>query len=397
MRQLPFLVLLACGACILQAADDCRPSTLNVPGAQYPCVYPDNRVAFRVMAPEASKVTVRIVSQSYDMAKGADGVWTVTTPPQVVGFHYYGLLIDGAQTADPATYTFFGSNWWNSGIEVPEKSGGEYYQTQDVPHGQVRQQRYFSKVTGTWRRAFVYTPPDYDTNRSARYPVLYLHHGWGEDETGWVRQGRMDNIMDNLIAAKKAKPMLVVMENHMSALKPGEQPLMLGGGRGGARGGARGGEGAARAARPNFDNFGASYTEMMLTDLIPMIERTYRVLPGDQNRAMAGLSMGGLQTFQTTLLNLGKFTYIGGFSPGLPQATIDKYILNSAAEFNKKIKLLWIGTGTVERDSNPNILRLHEALDKAGVKHVYYESPGTAHEWLTWRRDLNEFIPLLFK
>ncbi|HSW50738.1 MAG TPA: alpha/beta hydrolase-fold protein, partial [Bryobacteraceae bacterium] len=302
----------------------------------------------------------------------------------VVGFHYYGLLIDGAQVADPATYTFFGSNWWNSALEVPERSGGEYYQTQDVPHGQVRQQRYFSKVTNTWRRAFVYTPPAYDTSRNARYPVLYLHHGWGEDETGWVRQGRMDNIMDNLIAAKKAKPMIVVMENHMSALKPGEQPLRLG---------AR----APGAPRPNFDNFGATYTEMMFTDLIPMIERTYRVLPGDQNRAMAGLSMGGLQTFQTALLNLGKFTYIGGFSPGLPQATIDKYILNNAAEFSKKVKLLWIGTGTVERDSNPNILRLHEALEKAGVKHVYYESPGTAHEWLTWRRDLYEFVPLLFR
>jgi enterochelin esterase family protein len=291
MKQLLVVVLLVCCACFLQAADDCKPSTLNVPGAQYPCVYPDSRVAFRVTAPEASKVQVRIVSQSFDMTKGADGAWTVTTPPQVVGFHYYGLLIDGAQAADPATYTFFGSNWWNSGIEVPEKSGGEYYQTQNVPHGHVRQQRYFSKVTGTWRRAFVYTPPGYDTDRSARYPVLYLHHGWGEDETGWVVQGRMDNIMDNLIAAKKAKPMIVVLENHMSALKPGEQPLRLG---------AR----APGAPRPNFDNFGATYTEMLLTDLIPMIERTYRVLPGDQNRAMAGLSMGGLQTFQTTLLNL---------------------------------------------------------------------------------------------
>ncbi|MFB3776674.1 MAG: alpha/beta hydrolase-fold protein [Bryobacteraceae bacterium] len=383
MRTL-IVLLLACGLCWGQAPNDCQPSALNVTGAQYPCVYPDNRVAFRVTAPAAGKVQVRIVSQTYDMTKGADGAWTVTTPPQVVGFHYYGLLIDGAQVADPATETFFGSNWWNSAIEVPETGGGEYYQTQNVPHGHVRQQRYFSKVTGTWRRAFVYTPPDYDTSRSARYPVLYLHHGWGEDETGWVRQGRMDNIMDNLIAAGKAKPMIVVMENHMSALKPGEEPLRLG---------AR----APGAPRPNFDNFGATYTEMMFTDLIPMIERTYRVLPGDQNRAMAGLSMGGLQTFQTTLLNLGRFAYIGGFSPGLPQATIDKYILNNAAEFNRKVKLLWIGTGTVERDNNPNILRLHEALEKAGVKHVYYESPGTAHEWLTWRRDLKEFVPLLFK
>ncbi len=214
--------------------------------------------------------------------------------------------------------------------------------------------------------------------------MLYLHHGWGEDEWAWVVQGRMDAIMDNLIAAKKAKPMIVVMENHLTALKPGEEPLRLG-------------RRAPGAPRPNFDNYGATYTEMMLTDLIPMVEANYRTLTGRENRAMAGLSMGGMQTFQTTLQNLDKFAYIGGFSPGLPQATIDKYIFANPAEFNSKVKLLWIGTGTVERDNNPNILRLHEALEKAGIKHVYYESPGTAHEWLTWRRDLYEFVPLLFK
>ncbi|MGE5486959.1 MAG: alpha/beta hydrolase-fold protein [bacterium] len=374
--------VLASAVCWAQPADGSRPASTNVMGAEYPKVHPDRSVTFRIRAPEARKVQVRI-GQTYDMTRSDDGVWSVTVPPQVVGFHYYSLTIDGVAVCDPASETFFGSGRESSGIEIPEE-GVDYYEVKDVPHGQVRQHRYFSKVTNSWRRAFIYTPPDYDANPNTRYPVLYLHHGWGEDEWAWVVQGRMDAIMDNLIAAKKAKPMIVVMENHLTALKPGEEPLRLG-------------RRAPGAPRPNFDNYGATYTEMMLTDLIPMVEANYRTLTGRENRAMAGLSMGGMQTFQTTLQNLDKFAYIGGFSPGLPQATIDKYIFANPAEFNSKVKLLWIGTGTVERDNNPNILRLHEALEKAGIKHVYYESPGTAHEWLTWRRDLYEFVPLLFK
>lgn len=374
--------VLASAVCWAQPADGSRPASTNVMNAEYPKVHPDRSVTFRIRAPEARKVQVRI-GQTYDMTRSDDGVWSVTVPPQVVGFHYYSLVMDGVAVCDPASETFFGSGRESSGIEIPEE-GVDYYEVKDVPHGQVRQRRYFSKVTNSWRRAFIYTPPGYDANPNTRYPVLYLHHGWGEDEWGWVVQGRMDAIMDNLIAAKKAKPMIVVMENHLTALKPGEEPLRLG-------------RRAPGAPRPNFDNYGATYTEMMFTDLLPMVEANYRALTGRENRAMAGLSMGGMQTFQTTLQNLDKFAYIGGFSPGLPQATIDKYIFANPAEFNSKVKLLWIGTGTVERDSNPNILRLHETLEKAGVKHVYYESPGTAHEWLTWRRDLYEFVPLLFK
>jgi enterochelin esterase-like enzyme len=178
--------------------------------------------------------------------------------------------------------------------------------------------------------------------------------------------------------------MLVVMDNQFSALKPGEAPLSFGGRRPGGGG------------RPDFGTYGATFTEVMFAELIPMVESSYRALSGRENRAMAGLSMGGMQTFLTTLPHLDQFAYIGGFSPGLPQVEIDK-IYKDPEGFNKQVKLLWIGTGTVERDSNPNILRLHEALDKAGIKHVYYESPGTAHEWLTWRRSLNEFAPRLFQ
>jgi enterochelin esterase family protein len=339
------------------------------------------RATFRIQAPGAQKVQIS-VGGTYDLTNEGNGTWMGTTKPLVPGFHYYSLVIDGVSVADPASESFFGVGRMSSAIEVPSK-GEDFYAVKDVPHGSVRSQRYFSKVTGAWRRCFVYTPPGYDTNLTARYPVLYLVPGFGEDERGWGSQGRADVIMDNLIAEGKAKPMLLVMDNQFTALKPGEAPLVMGG-----RGGRRGGGG--------MGTHGTTFTEVMLSDLIPMVESSYRALSGRENRAMAGLSMGGMQTFLTTLGHLDQFAYIGGFSPGLPQAEIDKIYKDSDA-FNKQVKVLFIGTGTVERDSNPNILRLHEAFDKAGIKHVYYESPGTAHEWQTWRRDLREFAPLLFR
>lgn len=369
--------------CLGQAADGSRPATTNIAGQEYPRVYPDMRATFRVKAPNAQKVQVNL-GKLYDMERSADGVWTVTVPPQAPGFHYYSLVIDGVSVSDPASESFYGTSRQSSAIEIPEKSGDEYYQVQNVPHGQVRSQRYFSKVTGQWRRCFVYTPPDYDTNLKATYPVLYIMPGFGEDDRGWFTQGRADIILDNLIAAGKAKPMIVVTDNQFTALKPGEAPLVFGG---------RG----MRNGRPDFGNYGQTFTEVLLNDLAPMIESTYRARSDKDSRAMAGLSMGGMQTFITTLSHLDKFSYIGGFSPGLPQEKIDQVILKDPAGFNKQVKLLWISTGTVERDGNPNILRLHEALDKAGVKNVYFESEGTAHEWLTWRRSLNDFAPRLFR
>ena len=308
MRTL-VIFLLGCGLCWGQAADECKPSTLNIPGAQYPCVYPDHRATFRLVAPDAQKVQVK-VGKDFDMVKGEDGAWTVTTTPLVVGLP---LLLTGRgrrDVADPATRTFFGSGWENSGIEIPEAAEVDYYLAKDVPHGQVSQRWYYSKVTGKWRRCYVYTPPDYDAGQE-RYPVLYLMHGWGEDETGWHLQGHADFILDNLIAAKKAKPMIIVMDN-LNAAEAGRgrvdlhRPLAPAPDQPGA---------AARLHADGLAGFtGATFTEMMLTDLIPMIEKTYRVRPGRENRAMAGLSMGGMQTFLTTLANLDKFAYIGGFS-----------------------------------------------------------------------------------
>src|SRR4051795_8461306 len=215
------LALLACALCSAQGADDCKPSALNIPGAPYPCVHSDRRVTFRVSAPEAQKVQVRL-GGAHDMTRGADGLWMATIPPQVVGFHYYSIVVDGATVADPATRTFFGSGWDNSGIEIPEPDA-DYYSAKDVPHGEVRQRWYYSKVTGQWRRSFIYTPPEYDANSRTRYPVLYLLHGAGEDETGWTKQGHANFILDNLLAVNKAKPMIVVMDRGY-AYKPDERP-----------------------------------------------------------------------------------------------------------------------------------------------------------------------------
>jgi len=405
MKSIVIVAVLSCGLCFGDAAGGCTPSVLNVPGAKYPCVYPDHRAMFRVIAPDAKKVSVRL-GRGFDMTKGPDGIWTVTTAPLVVGFHYYSLQIDGATVADPSTMTFFGSGWQNSGIEIPEPDqDAEYYKSKDVPHGHVSEQAYYSKVTAKWRRSFVYTPPDYGTNIKARYPVLYLLHGWGEDETGWYRQGHVDLIMDNLIASGKAKPMIVVMDN-LNAVKPGQDGSIFAG---------RGlvpeprseptapGSGRAPAAPGGvLASFtGATFSEMMLTDLIPTIERTYRVLPGRENRAMAGLSMGGMQTFLTTLSNLDKFTYIGGFSGSCggrgaafdPQTGCNGAFADPAA-FNNKVKVLFLGIGSEE---GPGTKNLSDSLTKAGIHNVYFESPGTAHEWLTWRRCLKDFAPRLFR
>jgi enterochelin esterase-like enzyme len=399
--------LLGCALGRAQASDECKPSSLNIPGASYPCVHADRRVTFRVSAPDAQKVQVRL-GGAHDMARTADGLWMATIPPQVVGFHYYSIVIDGAVVADPATRTFFGSGWDNSAIEVPEsEADAAYYLPRDVPHGQVSQRWYYSKVTGKWRRCYVYTPPEYDANPRNRYPVLYLLHGWGENEQGWHTQGHVDFILDNLIAEKKAKPMIVVMDN-LNAVKPGEdaslyaargiiaRPTMAdvapAGGRGaGAAAGGRGGLAG---------NWAAVFTEMMLTDLIPMVERTYRTAAGRENRAMAGLSMGGMQSFTTVLANTDKFSYLGGFSGssggrgGFDPKTSNNGVFADSAAFNKKMKVLFLGIGSVE---GPGTKNFSEALTKAGIKNVYFESAGTAHEWLTWRRCLYDFAPRLFK
>ena len=415
MRFPLILAALSCAVCWGQAPADCKPNPLNIPEAKYPCIFPDGRAMFRVNAPNAQ--TVRVSLGGLNLTKGPDNIWSgATAQPLVEGFHYYNLVIDGASVADPSTHTYFGSGWQNSGIEIPAPDQ-EFYQPKDVPRGRVSEQWYFSTVTQKWRRCFVYTPPGYDGGK-AKYPVLYLLHGWGEDETGWYTQGHVDYIMDNLIAEKKAKPMIIVMDN-LNAVKPGESattfaarglvpdpsdhPAPPPAARGGAGGPGRGPGGPPGAAPTGQAGRGApgaggrgmmgnsAFTDMMLTDLIPMIEKTYRALPGRENRAMAGLSMGGMQTHTTTMAHLDKFSYIGLLSGG----SIAMSEVNDHPDFKKQVKVVFFSNGSVENGAASKANA--EDLKKAGINAVFYESPRTAHEWLTWRRSLHEFAPLLFK
>lgn len=367
---------------IPEEAEGGIPASTNVPGAQYPQILSGNRVLFRIKAPDAKIVQVDL-GKKYDMVREEEGSWAITTEPIVEGFHYYSILIDGVAVCDPASRTFYGMGRMASGIEIPEK-GVDYYNLKNVPHGQIRQIRYFSDVTKAWRRAFVYTPAGYDTNASQRYPVLYLQHGGGEDETGWPNQGKMDAIMDNLIAEGKAKPMIVVMDNGY-AVDPSASSAN-----------------SPQGLRGLFQN--SALEKVFINEIIPLVDKEFRTIPDRDHRAMAGLSMGGFQSFQIAMTNLDKFAYVGGFSGGgiIEQgADFSKMYNNVWSDvdaFNKKVKLIYLSIGTAEpTNMYQTVNNFHKEFEKAGIKHVYYESPGTSHEWLTWRRSLNQFAELLFK
>jgi enterochelin esterase-like enzyme len=398
--------------CLAQTApatpvDDFKPASTNVPGSQYPRVDSEGRARFRVKAPDAKSVVVSIRKTA--LTKGEDGVWTGTTEPLDPGFHYYQIIVDGLGVADPGSDTFFGSSDHRSGIEIPER-GVDFYDAKDVPHGEVGLKWYFSKTADAWRRCFIYTPPDYDKNIGARYPVLYLQHGAGEDETAWSRQGRMNFILDNLIAEGKARPMIVVMDNGGgSALfgnrggagvrgTPGAPP----GGGDGARGpaGARTGgpapaaPGGRGAGRGGFGGFGGQqFSRILLTEIIPMVESDFRALTDREHRAIAGLSMGAGQATSIGAGNLDKFASIAGFSGGGLRLEGESAV--DPNQFNKMVKVFYLSMGTKE-----NIDRFRqtcEGLKNAGIKFVAYEAPGTAHEFQTWRKSLHGFAQLLFK
>jgi enterochelin esterase-like enzyme len=385
-----------------------HPSPYNLSGVQYPRIEEDSRVTFQFKAPTAQKVQVALVTSGsnslnplpYDMVKDDDGVWTYTTKePQSPGYHNYWMLVDGAVVLDPGTNAFIGYGHMCNAFEIPEP-GVTYYDLKDVPHGNVLIKNYYAKTINSWRRIFVYTPPDYEKNAKTRYPVLYLQHGGGEDERVWIEMGRTNIILDNMLAEGKVKPMIVVMETS----------YMPGGGRGfGGFGGPGGG----------------AYGQLMVSDLIPWIDSNFRTLADKDHRAMAGLSMGGMISASVTMANLDKFSYIGLFSGGAamgfgprgpgkaapgaapaaaPPAQFDiKTIYNGAmadpAEFNRKARVLFMSFGSEPPLENPEGLKKHqEQLIAAGITNSYvYISPGTSHEWQTWRRSLYVFAPLLFR
>lgn len=372
------------------APGDAKPASTNAPGQEYPKVDSQRRVTFRVYAPDAK--TVRVLNT--DLAKGGDGYWTGTTQPLDPGFHYYTITIDGAAVADPNSQGFFGAGTFRSGLEIPD-AGVDFYDLKDVPHGEIRS-RWYTTASGETRQAFVYTPPGYDQNTKARYPVLYLQHGMGEDRRAWPTQGRTNLILDNLIAEKKAVPMIVVMED--GGITPGVGGATSGTGRGAPPAGGPPPGGAPRGGTGGRGLPMMPFVTALVNDVMPMIDKTYRTLPDPQHRAIAGLSLGGTQTYQITQTNLDKFAYIGIFSApfGFPGVeTGYNGLLRKPDEFAKKVRLFYVSMGSKEAASTGR--SIHEELDKAGIKNVYYESPGTAHEFQTWRRSLNRFAQQLFK
>lgn len=358
--------------------EDFKPSAVNQQGKQFPQVNSERCVRASISAPEALKVKLDIGGVKYDLVKDEKGVWTGESAPQDEGFHYYQLNIDGASVPDPGTKYFYGAGRWGSGIEIPA-TDQEFYAMKDVPHGLVSENIYFSKITNSFRRYFVYTPANYEKDAKTRYPVLYLQHGSFEDETGWASQGKANLILDNLIADGKAVPMIIVMDNGY-AYKP------------------QSGEPNARPA--------SVFEEVVIDEIIPMIDAKFRTIADREHRAIAGLSMGANQTMRIIMNNLDKFASYGGFSgtsnypstAEIDPATFLDGKFNDGAAFNKQIKVFWLGLGTKEPNPFPgSVGAFRKMLEKLGIKYVYYESPDTAHEWLTWRRDLYQYAQLLFK
>lgn len=365
----------------LPTTEDILKNTVAASSNMYGCDFPrfdkDNRAYFRIYSPDVKRLQVDLCNKRYDMDRDENGWWTVKTDPQVVGPHYYSLVVDGFSVNDPMSGTVFGCSRMVSSIDVPESKEGDYYRIQHVPHGQVRNVTYYSEGQQRFRHCLVYTPAEYETNAKKRYPVLYLQHGMSENETGWSNQGLMHNILDNQIASGKCVPMIVVMES--GDIEVGFRPR------------------PGKDVNAERNLYGASFATLMINDLIPMIDKTFRTYADRDHRAMAGLSWGGKQTFDITLANLDKFSYIGSFSGaifGLDVKNAFDGVFTDAKSFNERVHYLFLGCGTEE---NMGTKQLVKNLRDMNIRVDFYESQGTAHEWLTWRRCLNEFIPHLFK
>jgi len=347
------------------------PAQTNTRNSQYPQILADKKVIFKTKAPLATKVQVDL-GRKYDMKKEADGNWTVTTDTISQGFHYYSLIVDGVTVADPASQTFYGMGRMASGIEIPS-ANGNYYALRDIPHGDIRIKKYYSKVTNSWRQIYIYTPPGYDLNPNETYPTLYILHGGGEDESGWSKQGKTDLILDNLIALKKVAPMLVVMPD-------------------------------ANMNVPGFDESGLKKFEQELsTMIIPMVEKNYRIKTDANNRALAGLSMGGIHTLYTGIKHSDLFSYLGVFSsgwivPNQNEIANNQYnfLKENTYQINNRIKQFWISMGGKEDIAYKNCQAMLSKFDEMKIKYTYSEYPG-GHTWPVWRNNLYNFAQVLFR
>ncbi|MBO7141111.1 MAG: esterase [Prevotella sp.] len=359
--------------------EDFKPASTNQDNKQYPMVNSQRMVRAQIKAPDATFVGLDIAGKIYIMTKDENGVWTGTSEPQDEGFHYYQLNIDGASVPDPGSKYYYGASRWGSGIDVPAADEA-FYTVKNVPQGSINEVYYWSTVQEKMRHGYIYLPNEYYTNPTKKFPVLYLQHGMGENETGWSAQGKTGIIMDNLIAEGKAVPFIIFMDNGLDAPRP-QRPEGQGGGFGGRRG---------------FGNFFEGFQKILLTDIIPMVEKNYRVIADTEHRAMAGLSMGGMQTRGITLANPTTFAYVGMFSGG----TFSVDDLKDATDFKKTNKVLFMSAGGRETrmaEGDGSVGKAAENLKALGINAHSYVSPGTAHEWQTWRRSLHEFAQLIFK
>jgi enterochelin esterase-like enzyme len=347
------------------------PATSNVRRAKYPQIMPDGRAVFQVNAPQVQKMQLDL-GKRYDMVKNSTGVWEITTDSLSEGFHYYSLIIDGLSVADPASETYYGMGRMASGIEVPFKGDG-YYKIKDVPHGEIGIKKYYSTVMNRWRQFYIYKPAGYDVNTNQKYPVLYILHGGGEDERGWATQGKADLILDNLIAENKAKPMLIVMpDGNMDSQGTGDAQYRM-------------------------------FERELKQSIIPFVEKNYRAETDSKNRALAGLSMGGIQTLYAGLNNTDLFAYLGVFSSGWRIPSDNKLaetqydlLSKNREKVSNNLKLLWLSTGSTEDGAYPNCKAMMAKFDELKIKYTYNEYPG-GHTWPVWRNNLYNFAQLLFK
>ena len=387
--------------------EDFKPATTNQENKQFPAVNSQRMVRAQISAPQATFVGLDIAGKIYQMTKDENGVWTGTSEPQDEGFHYYQLNIDGASVPDPGSKYYYGASRWGSGIDIPAQDE-DFYTVKNVPQGSINEVYYWSTVQGKMRHGYVYLPNEYYTNPTKKFPVLYLQHGMGENETGWSAQGKTGIIMDNLIAAGKATPFIIYMDNGLDTRRPGDpdpaQMRRMGPPQGPRPQGAP--QGGPQGPRPQggrpggfgrgFGNFAEAFQQILLKDIIPMVENNYRVIADTEHRAMAGLSMGGMQTHAITLANPTTFAYVGMFSGG----TFNTEELKDAADFKKTNKVLFMSAGGRETrmaEGDGSVGKAAEDLKKMGINAHSYVSPETAHEWQTWRRSLYQFAQLLFK